>query len=573
MQIHNLIQGTPEWHAYRAEHDNASDAPAMMGCSPYKARAELLYELHTGLVAEVDAGLQRRFDDGHRFEALARPLAEKIIGESLYPVVASEGRLSASFDGLTMDERTGFEHKSLNDDLRAAFDDIETIAPAYREAEAGKHLPLAYRVQMEQQCAVGDCERILFMASKWDGDTLVEERHCWYYPDLALRKQILAGWAQFHADLAAYTPPAAVEATPVGKAPETLPALHIEVTGMVTASNLTAFHEHALDVFKGINRKLETDADFADAEKTVKWCADVEQRLEAAKDHALSQTASIDELFRTINDISAEARRVRLELHNLVEARKKAIREEIVTGGTRALREHMAALNDRIGRAYMPTIPADFAGAIKGKRTVDSLSNAVQTELARAKVAANEVADRITLNLREIDRHQDMASLFPDVAQLVLKQPDDLVAVVKSRIADHTEKEAKRKADQEAKALATANAAIAQAAAPAVAQVQAAITDAVNTGTGIVRMSAGSGGTLVTRIDPASVVDTGATLKLGEINARLAPIQITADGLAQMGFKHIGTNGAAKLYRECDFPRICAVMVRHLTAVSQPQTA
>lgn len=560
MQIHAVHQGTPEWHAYRAEHNNASDAPAMMGCSPYKTRAQLLYELHTGLAADVDPALQRRFDDGHRFEALARPLAEEIIGESLYPVVASEGRLSASFDGLTMDERTGFEHKSLNDDLRAAFDDIETIAPEHREAESGKLLPLAYRVQMEQQCAVGDCERILFMASKWDGDTLVEERHCWYYPDLALRKQILAGWAQFHADLAAYTPPAAVEATPVGKAPETLPALHIEVTGMVTASNLTAFHEHALGVFKGINRKLETDADFADAEKTVKWCADVEQRLEAAKDHALSQTASIDELFRTINDISAEARRVRLELHNLVEARKKAIREEIVTGGTKALREHMAALNDRIGRAYMPTIPADFAGAIKGKRTVDSLRNAVQTELARAKVAANEVADRITLNLREIERHQDMASLFPDVAQLVLKQPDDLVAVVKSRIADHTEKEAKRKADEEAKALATANAAIAQAAAPAV-------------GANSVPVIGGGVSFQRPLMAAPAVVDTGATLKLGEINARLAPIQITADGLAQMGFKHIGTNGAAKLYRECDFPRICAVMVRHLTAVSQPQTA
>ena len=48
MKIVNLTQGTPEWHAHRARHFNASDAPAMMGCNPYMTRAQLLRELHTG---------------------------------------------------------------------------------------------------------------------------------------------------------------------------------------------------------------------------------------------------------------------------------------------------------------------------------------------------------------------------------------------------------------------------------------------------------------------------------------------------------------------------------------------
>ena len=104
MITHNLVQGTAEWHAYRAAHDNASDAPAMMGVSSYKTRDQLIAERATGIVPEVDAATQRLFDSGHRFEALARPLAEKIIGEDLYPCTGSiEGsRLSASFDGLTM---------------------------------------------------------------------------------------------------------------------------------------------------------------------------------------------------------------------------------------------------------------------------------------------------------------------------------------------------------------------------------------------------------------------------------------------------------------------------------------
>ena len=175
MITHSLIQGSSDWKAYRVKHFNASDAPAMLGCSAYKSRSELIAELASGLVAEVDAGTQRRFDDGHRYEALARPVAEGIIGEDLYPVVGSEGVYSASFDGLTLGEDIGFEHKSLNEELRAVFADIDTMNPEHRETSAGTLLPKMYRVQMEQQCMVSGAGRILFMASKWEGEQLVEE--------------------------------------------------------------------------------------------------------------------------------------------------------------------------------------------------------------------------------------------------------------------------------------------------------------------------------------------------------------------------------------------------------------
>src|SRR5690606_18915950 len=111
---------------------------------------------------------------------------------------------------------------------------------------------------------------------------------------------------------AAYQPEEAAPAPVVGRAPDQLPSLHIEVTGMVTASNLAEFKASAMAVLGSINRDLQTDEDFANAEQTVKWCKGVEERLDAAKAHALSQTASIDELFRTIDSVSAEARRIRL---------------------------------------------------------------------------------------------------------------------------------------------------------------------------------------------------------------------------------------------------------------------
>jgi putative phage-type endonuclease len=136
MNIHNLVQGTPEWHAYRDTKFNASDAPAMMNCSPSKTRTQLLNERKTGLTPEVDAYTQRIFNDGHRYEESARTLAEKILGEDLFPVTGSIGELSASFDGLTMDESIVFEHKTINDKLRFV--------------NSAEELPLHYRVQMEQ---------------------------------------------------------------------------------------------------------------------------------------------------------------------------------------------------------------------------------------------------------------------------------------------------------------------------------------------------------------------------------------------------------------------------------------
>lgn len=90
-----LQQGSLEWQAHRAKHFNASDAAAMLGLSKYKTRGELLREKATGIVPEVDDATQARFDRGHEIEALARPIAEEIIGSELYPLV-----YSADVDGL-----------------------------------------------------------------------------------------------------------------------------------------------------------------------------------------------------------------------------------------------------------------------------------------------------------------------------------------------------------------------------------------------------------------------------------------------------------------------------------------
>ena len=80
-QVVELVQGTTEWKAHRANHLNASDAPAMMACTLKKSRTELLREMASGIERDFsDYVRENVLNRGHAFEAYARPLAESIIG-------------------------------------------------------------------------------------------------------------------------------------------------------------------------------------------------------------------------------------------------------------------------------------------------------------------------------------------------------------------------------------------------------------------------------------------------------------------------------------------------------------
>lgn len=442
MKTLQLIQGSDQWHTHRATHFNASDAPAMLGLSPYKTRSQLLNEMATGIVPEIDAATQRRFDDGHRFEALARPIAEEIIGEDLYAVVGEDGKLSASFDGLTMDESIAFEHKTLNDELRAIM----------KDGCNGSDLPEHYRVQMEQQCVVSGCEKVLFMASKFDADgTLIEARHCWYKPDSDLRRKLGAGWNQFAKDLADYQAPAH-EVVVTAAHTDSLPAVSVQMQGSIAViSNLDLFSDRLRAYVAALDMNPSTDQAFADCDQATKDLKKAEDALTTAEESALAQTASIEEMRRTVGNLRDLARTTRLQLEKVVKARKEQIKVEIVQEGKDALYAHLVSLIKRLGKPYLPDIHADFAGAIKGKKTVTSIRDAVSVVLANAKIEASAAADKIEVNLKSLtELASDHKFLFADTAQIVTKENDDLIALIKSRIADHkAEQDRKLEAERE----------------------------------------------------------------------------------------------------------------------------
>ncbi|WP_267268546.1 YqaJ viral recombinase family protein [Pseudomonas protegens] len=424
MKIHNVAQGSAEWHALRAQHFTASEAPAMMGASKYQTRTELLTLKKTGIAPEVTQAQQHIFDKGHVTEAMARPLVEDMIGEELYPVVGTDGNLLASMDGATMLGETLFEHKLWN----------ESLAAQVRAGELEPH----YFWQLEQQLLVSGAERVIFVCSDGTAEKFV---HLEYRPVAGRAAQLIEGWKQFEADLANFEM-AETPSIVVGKAPDELPALRIELTGMVTASNLKVFEESALAVIDSVKTTLSTDQDFADAKKAVKWCSDVEEAVAAAKKQALSQTQSIDELFSSLDRISAHARETRLKVDKLVKAQELLVKSNIKQKAEQALTDHVAAINKTLGQVTLPAVAVDFAGAMKNKRTIASLQDAVDTELARAKIAASQAADGIRLNLSSLaELAVEHTFLFNDVQHLVTKANDDLVALIKVRISEHQKAE------------------------------------------------------------------------------------------------------------------------------------
>lgn len=568
MQIVNLTQGSPAWHQHRAQHWNASDAPAMMGCSSYKTRSELVRELATGISPEADAATERRFADGHRFEALARPLAEEIIGEELSPCVGTEGKLSASFDGLTFMNDTAFEHKSLNDRLRAAMG----------EGCTGADLPLQYQVQMEQQAAVAGCERILFMATKWAPDgTLLEQLHCWYTPNPELRAQILAGWEQLALEVAAYVPTDTGAAPVVAEPVESLPAVAVQLQGsLAVVSNLDKVAVAVRAFIDGMVAKPATDQEFADAEAECKALKKGEEAMKAAVANALAQVSDVEAFTRTANDLADLMRTTRLAREKLVAAEKESRKAEIVASAQANLDQHITALNQqRLGANWIPRVAGGFAEAIRGKKSLDNMRDAIAVVLTNAKADANALAGRLEANRQHLRQDDgDSIALFAEFAAVGGKAPEDFQALAALRIGQHRQAEAKRleaerarirqeeqqRADAEAReklaqANAQAQAGIAEGreagalSAPLLDDLSAAASHVHDSGVAALdTQQAISTAQASSAAAAPAAEEAGATITLGQLNAQLKAenlsVKVSAETLDDLGLPYRKERGA-----------------------------
>jgi len=215
----------------------------------------------------------------------------------------------------------------------------------------------------------------------------------------------------------------------------------------------------------------------------------------------------------------------------------------------------------------------DFAGAIKGLKTLTSIDDKLDTALANGKIAADRQANDFRAKLAWVaELAGEHRALLADLQQLAVKPIDDFKLAVQSRIADHlrreearqeaererirreerekiereqAEAERERLADERARAEAEAAAERERAAAELAPDEPT--PDPVHSVTAELRALEEP-----MHFDTAPAAGPRRTVKLGDINARIAPLSISADGLASLGFQPVGTERAAKLYAEDD---------------------
>ncbi len=590
MKTLQLEQGSAAWQAHRDNHRNASDASAMMGCSPYVTRAELLRRVATGMTPEVSEQTQHNYDRGHAAEAKARPFVEAEIGQDLYPAVGVSDEyphLSSSFDGLVMDESLAWECKLKN------MQKVEWV-------QQHGAVPLPDHWQTVQQLVVSRAESLRYSLVDDEG---IEVAHCTVTLDPRDEAQLLAGWAQFDADVLAYqpeTPTAVVLAAPV----ESLPAVAVRLDGKIAViDNLDVFGERLRAFVERIDKEPSTDQAFADCEEAVKVLKRAEDALEAAEANALAQIDPVEAMRRTVADLNNLARSTRLLIEKVVKARKESLRIHVAAEARTAYCAHLSQINATLSVPVLESASfvADVAAAIKGKRSLDNLRADVAQVVANYKIASNADADRHRTNIA-IFKDANRAPLFPDFVMLVRsKLPEDLSNLVQARIAEadkaeqarldaerakiraeeeaRAQREAERLAEQERERIRNEEQAKAQAEQQAAWDAQrkedAERREAMRASNDPQPSAPETPAAVAvfgeaTQQPPAAAVRPGAVAQLiniTEINRRLAPITLTADGLASLGIRPSETSRVAKLYPESELPAICRALGRRLREV------
>lgn len=433
MEFHNLEQGTPEWHKLRDTHMTASDASAMMGASKYKSRNQLLSEKKFGIKEEINKSKQAIFDKGHQTEDMARNLIEVDYLESFSPEVITSTidgvNLLASLDGLSEDGSIIFEHKLYN----------KTLAENVRNGV----LEPSHYWQLEQQLLVSGAEKVLFVTS--DGTT--ENREQMFYSSVDVRRdQLISGWKQFIKDMESHELKAKKEV--VEASVDSLPAIVCKVENGEIQTNISSCLLEIKDLAaKEIGKPLETDLDFANKEQLNKDVKALRSKLTEKVAQVRGEFVSYSDFEELANELDGVLQKMQADGEKKVKAEKESKKRKIAEKGQKDLEQCIAIANGKLSpfsvQSIAGDIKPDWPMAMKNKRTIESVENAVSDELAKHSAAIETLVEACSPNIAFlISRASEYEFLFNDAPSLVNQSEEAFKAVVESRISAHEKDQA-----------------------------------------------------------------------------------------------------------------------------------
>lgn len=431
MKVLDVTQGSDEWHALRDQHPSASEASIIFGANPNVSRLDLMdYQArgekpqHSRYVEDVI------FASGHEIEAQARPIIEHWLGEDLYPITATDddGWLLASFDGVTFDNRVNWECKQWNKDKA--------------EKVKANTVPATDYWQLVHQFAVNpEAERILYTVTDGtEANTLTVEirPHEGEFADQVL--ELKRHWALFERDRASYVPPERDEGHGLGGALESFERLF-----PARGDGLPDLPDDMDDFVLRVNSVLDTiplqpqsgDKPLADADSGAKWCASLENRIDAVRDELIRTHPELAETLDKLDEARDAARDVRLKAEKVV---KKGKDERKKAEEDRARERFIAYVTEQADEYAQPALECigDVidASPMKGKKTLKGCRDAMEQRLAEARIEADSVIEAISQNIEHI-QYQGLDYLdLSDWRKLLRLDPRTFAERIEQRIAN-----------------------------------------------------------------------------------------------------------------------------------------
>jgi hypothetical protein len=260
---------------------------------------------------------------------------------------------------------------------------------------------------------------------------------------------VITGLKQFKADLEIYRQKLEsgelkqqAKDTVVAEVIQDLPTISYKMNGLALASNLSEYKTKALELVEKSKKPLESDQDFANAESMVKVFKESESKITNMADQVLGEVSSIDTFVKDLKFIGEQIRQARLATEKQVKSRKDEIRTELVM---KAKQEFTALLQNEASKVNVNyQVTADFASAIKGKRTVESMQSSINDCMASAKIELTALVERVEVNSALLKKHLEYRGLFSDWSTIALKLPEDFENILNLRINEHKAEQQKR---------------------------------------------------------------------------------------------------------------------------------
>lgn len=432
MDILNLEQGSKEWLDKRLECFTASEAPILMGASKFMSRSQLL-DLKKGWQSNPNDNSfrERLFEKGHLHEAMAREHIEFELMRNIPPVVGArkfrgiKTLLLASFDGFDADPLMIWEHKDWN----------EQLAENVRNSVLEPH----YYWQLEHQALVADAKEIMFTVS--DG-TLTKRVTMIYKSVPERRKELIAATKQFEKDLEAHEL-SAKDSQQVEAAAIHLPAVSCQVDGSNITSNLPDVIKAVRDIAQiETNKTLETDLDFVEKDNLNKAVKAAREQLKEKAEIIKNGFADYAEFSRHVDELDSILQKLQSDGERKVKSEKDRRKKAIANDGLAEINAFVAEQNKLIQPLSIDNIirvSSNLDSAMKNKRTIDSLVEAVSVEVARVKTEISTVVEQVKMNLEwfRSGPQSGFDFLFNDINQVINQPLEPFQAVVKVRISDY----------------------------------------------------------------------------------------------------------------------------------------